>query len=1200
MKGARKVIGIGVFLCMCSPVFGQGGATGAISGTVQDPSGAVITGAKIQVVSEATGERLRETVTDSGGLFAANLLPVGNYTIVVSATGFAETKFPGIVVRITETTRMVAVVKVTSVQQQVTVQAEVSTIDTTSAVTGEALSNETITSLPLASRNFQTLLALSAGASSDLYGASQLGRGNVYIHVNGGREDNNNYLIEGITAADSTLGELTNTPVPNPDAIQEFKVSTSLYDATQGRNGGGNINAILKTGTSNYHFDAWEYFRNTVLDANDWFQNQAGRPRPVIKQNQFGADGGGPVDPGKKLGFFYVNYQGTRQRSGASAGTAINTQIPVLPTDRSEANLISTLFTGPNCQGLPAGVTDLDSVALKLLQSTKSVNQFGGAGGFLIPTVPGTPGCTVLPSGQTVLNTGPLIFSSPGKFTEDQFTGTWDREFRGGRDRLSVRTFWSDSDTLTPFGGDSYQIQTGGQALANNLNFPLDTPLHGRFGSIAETHTFSNELVNEFRFGVNIISTKFNNVPILTASDLGINRSTNNGTDDIYRLVFGSFSIGSYPTQVQYALSDTFIWTDTLSWTHGPHTFRFGGEINRTTIRRALPVADNGLVFFTPPEFTNLTDFQNFLIGAASSAQGGGGTANHDYRVPSFAIFGQDDYRITKTLTMNLGLRAEFLAAPYDDDCHLGNTNPQLANVNGQPFFWPNCVDKFNVPGLVGTASRSTLLNNWATVLEPRVGFAYDLFGHNKTVIRAGYGIYSVREDLGAVDNLSFTAPFFPIAVPVFTAPGTLSCLFYVGQNCANPPLMPPLGQFGALPQPSVITSPAFPAGCTLGTGAPGVGQQCSPNFSGSVINLFGLQVPLHWIVPTTQQWNLTVQHELGKQWFLEVGYVGTKGTHLRSTYDPGQAQLVLPNNPATWITVPVAGGTPVTIKDSTLENANARGPYLGLSPFAFEAFAPVSDSHYNALQATVAHHYSNGLYFQGAYTYSNSIDDTSNATVAFDSRFNDQTNPRDSRGLSDFNRRHRFVGSGMYELPFFKSAEGITKQALGNWEIIGILTLQSGTPFTVVDSAGGSAYALSTTGIVTPTFAPGFSCANAPSSGGIESRLGHWVNPNAYLPDPAVPLSTGGLSDATVFGNAPRNCIIGPPQKNLDFTIGKSFRLTERQSLRFRADFFNLTNHPSFANPPALDIESPSSLAKITSVVGTPRLIQFSLKYSY
>jgi hypothetical protein len=285
---------------------------------------------------------------------------------------------------------------------------------------------------------------------------------------------------------------------------------------------------------------------------------------------------------------------------------------------------------------------------------------------------------------------------------------------------------------------------------------------------------------------------------------------------------------------------------------------------------------------------------------------------------------------------------------------------------------------------------------------------------------------------------------------------------------------------------------------------------------------------------------------------------------------------------------------------DTTAENANARAPFLGLAPAAYESFSPNSDSHYHSLQATLSHRFSQGLYWQSAYTYSKSIDDVSTATVAFDTRFNDQTNPRDSRGLSDFDRRHRFVTSATYQLPFYAHASGLTGAALGGWALTGVVTLQSGLPFTPIDSAGGSAYALSSPNLATPTFAPGFSCANAATPGGVESRLGHWANPAAYTPDAIIPLSTGAPGDATGYGNAPRNCIIGPPQKNVDFTIGKTFKLTERQSLRFRTDFFNLFNHPSFANPSATDVESPSSFTQITSVVGTPRLIQFSLKYGF
>jgi hypothetical protein len=370
------------------------------------------------------------------------------------------------------------------------------------------------------------------------------------------------------------------------------------------------------------------------------------------------------------------------------------------------------------------------------------------------------------------------------------------------------------------------------------------------------------------------------------------------------------------------------------------------------------------------------------------------------------------------------------------------------------------------------------------------------------------------------------------------------------------------------------------------------------------VNSFIGLQVPLHWIAATTQQWNFTVQHEMGRNWFFEIGYVGTKGTHLRSTFDPDQATLATLQHPVTIPGVSCLGvrapGNSCPIVDTTAENANARAPFLGLAPSAFESFSPNSDSHYHSLQATISHRFSAGLYWQSAYTFSKAIDDVSTATVAFDTRFNDQNNARDSRGLSDFDRRHRFVTSAVYQLPFFSRGGGFTRAALGGWEVSGVLTLQSGLPFTPIDSAGGSAYSLSSPNLATPTLTPGSNCASAPTSGSVESRLAHWVNPAAYMPDPVIPLANGAPGDATGYGNAPRNCVVGPPQKNVDFTVGKTFRLTERQSLRFRADFFNLFNHPSFANPSATDVENPSSFTQITSVVGTPRLIQFSLKYAF
>jgi hypothetical protein len=330
----------------------------------------------------------------------------------------------------------------------------------------------------------------------------------------------------------------------------------------------------------------------------------------------------------------------------------------------------------------------------------------------------------------------PFVVTNPGKFTDNQFTETWDRDFRGGKDRLSERFFWSNSDTFEPFGADSFGIQTGGLPGTTNLNFPLEIPLHSRFGSITETHVFSNALINEFRAGVNIISDKLNNEAPVTGAEVGINLPTANADPNMYRLQFGTFGFGAYPTQEQTALSDNYTFLDTVSWTHGAHQLRFGGEVDRVAMRRNLPIADNGLVFFSPP--TLATDFQSFLAGSPFFAEGGGGLGNHDYRVPGYSWFAQDDYRASKTLTLNLGFRNEFLGAPYDTLCHTGNTNPDLANITGQPYVYPKCVNKFGLTGITGTLNQAGLDNEYATVWEPRIGFAYDVAGRHTTSIRGG------------------------------------------------------------------------------------------------------------------------------------------------------------------------------------------------------------------------------------------------------------------------------------------------------------------------------------------------------------------------------------------------------------------------------------------------------------------------------
>src|SRR5579875_522369 len=372
-----------------SYAFFQGGITGAISGTVKDPSGAPIPNVQVQIINQSTGVTLRTLKSGPDGTFVAPLLPPGAYKIVATAPGFQTFVTSNIDVTVTATVIVAVNMKVGTVKQTITVSGAASPVQLTSAATGEAIESHTVETLPLSTQNFLTLLALSPGANTDLFPSSNVGRGSVTLNVDGERPANNNYQLEGINANDYNLPVTDNVPLPNPDAIAEFKTQTSLYDASQGRNGGGNIQVLMKTGTDKYHGDAYEFFRNEALNANDFFLNESGQPKPLLRQNVFGGSFGGPV-PKMKDFFFFGNYQGIRASSGISAGTFISNQIPVLPADRSQANLIATFFPS----GLPAGYTSLDPSAVAFLNLPASKCPGFNDGTHCIPSLPGTPGLT--------------------------------------------------------------------------------------------------------------------------------------------------------------------------------------------------------------------------------------------------------------------------------------------------------------------------------------------------------------------------------------------------------------------------------------------------------------------------------------------------------------------------------------------------------------------------------------------------------------------------------------------------------------------------------------------------------------------------------------------------------------------------------------------------------------------------------------
>ena len=1185
-------------ICLLAQAFGQGGATGAITGTVQDQSGAVVANADVRIVNQDTGEVVRATKTDATGSFTVTLLPASTYAVNISSAGFQEGKFSDIVVRVTETTRISTRLRPMQVLEKVEVQALVQAVETTTPTTGQAIESQTIRELPLATQNFQQLLTLSSGAESELNASAQLGRGATKIFVNGQREDNNNYQIEGISATDYNVAQGTNVPLPNPDVLGEFKVQTSLYDASEGRNGGGNVNAILKSGTKTFHGDAYEFLRNDVLNANEYFQKAAGRPRPPVKQNIFGGSFGGPVGKQAQGGYFFVNYQGTRQRSALSPGTLISTTLPVIPASvRADATMDAQLEAAFN-------VPLIDPVVHKLLLFKS--NQFGApAGGYLFPALQGNLG-----------DSSPFIVSKTGKYTDDQFTTTWDREFRGGKDKLSARFFFSNSESFLPFGAGGLQASLGATLAssinATDLDFPYDLPINARFLSIDETHLFSPAVVNDFRFGFVRINNSLQNIAPVTATDLGIDRPTNNVTNSIYKFTLNSsgFQLGPSPTANQFQTQNNYNFVDNVSWVRGTHVLSFGGEATRVNLDKLFPQVFNGQLIFA--NSGGLTDFQQFLEGAPPFSFGGGGVYNHQYRTNDFSFYGQDLWKVNSNFTLNYGLRVEILGGFHDNLCHIGNLDPDLANKGQYPFIFGSCAKSLNVPGLNPTGSNTTYHNNYATGLGPRLGFAWDLFGRHTTSLRGGYGIYYVREDVGSVDQLSFQAPFLPVAFGP-GLPGCASTFF----SADAPPNCFPAGATSnpnALPKAGVI-DPNFVPCLALFQGFPGNDSTQAPSFAcnGAGIpstGVFGLVVPRHFVTPSTQQWNLTLQRELAQKWILEIGYVGTHSLHLRETRTSLQAQRVSPTH---QLTITDQTGHSYPIIYNTTSNGPARSRALAINGYSgMQLFADDAYSHYHSLQATISRRWGAG-YFQGAYTFSRSTDATSSGNTAFNTAFNDESTLDASRGLSDFDRPHRLVVSYRYDLPSFGATGGARGALLRGWSVSGITIFQSGTPFSVIDSGAGTAFlgsGLTTT--LGAALAPGGSISAGKTSGDIHNRLTSYLNinnfttaPLLYPSDPANPSTTCDPVNnpnfcGTNFGDLGRNIYRGPFQQNWDFSLIKNFRLTERQTLRFTTDFFNIWNHANFASPAQSDVENPSTFSRITQTTGTPRLIQFSLRYGF
>ncbi|HXF04109.1 MAG TPA: carboxypeptidase-like regulatory domain-containing protein, partial [Blastocatellia bacterium] len=643
------------------PGWAQTASTGALAGTIFDPRGAVVSEATVTATNESTGET-RSVLSGPDGSYRIALLPPGSYTVQVNRAGFKLATRTGVAVVVTEVTTLNVQLDVGETVESVTVEAGEELVQIQSVTLGRVTSEREVRDLPLVTRNYTQILGLSPGIITNVTNATELGRGSSGlsgaagdVHANGGRTADNNFQMNGVqindlAGAGSASGGVA---IPNPDTIREFKVQTALYDAAFGRGGGANVNVVTKSGSNDFHGNLFHFFRNRALNANDFFFNLAGQPKPVLNQNQFGGTLGGPVRKDKLL--FFTSYQGTRQRNGAAAGCSSSALLPPFTDDRSPA-AIGALFAGrrgvfPTQFGvgptIQADGSNINPVALKILQVKRP------DGGYVIPTPQG------LDPSRPLDSRGFAVFSDPCRFDEDQGMFNFDY-IQSDRGTISGRYFIADSTQRVTMPAGSLP------------GFPQQ--MYQRFQNLTLSYNYSlsSNLFNELVVGFHRVASRVRQSSAFSYSSVGATVSS--FYDDLpYIIISGCCNLGggSPITHIQ----NTYTIQDSLSWVKGRHTIRLGGSVSRLQYNvrdfrfvgqlnflswpdflMGLDAARNGTGPAPVPDFSNIIASVDFI-----------GLSDRNWRVWEAAGYIQDDFKLFSRLTLNLGLRYERLGHLGED-----------------------------------------------------------------------------------------------------------------------------------------------------------------------------------------------------------------------------------------------------------------------------------------------------------------------------------------------------------------------------------------------------------------------------------------------------------------------------------------------------------------------------------------------------
>lgn len=1225
----------------------QTGPTGGLSGTVTDPAGSRIPEAAVEVKNSATGFS-RQVKTNPDGYWETRFLPTGKYEIQIEAKGFHKLVQTDISVEAAVVVAVPAELQVGSVSEAVTVVGEVPLVASNTATTSRQIDTRELLQVPTSTRSFTHLLSAEPGVSADLPPALVNGTGNISPSVNGLRPTSNSVQFNGIDATNlsSNEGSLTDNISPAPETLEEVKLQTSLYDASVGRSGGGNFQLITRSGTNEIHGSAYTFVQNEAFNANDFFYNRDGIDKPRARRYEGGFTVGGPIIKDKL--FFFGGYQRTNAETAfvptAQSLSHLPNALDLISGERTAQNLFNAFKqTNPNLT--LASPADIDPFALRIMNLRNPVT-----GDYIITGPAGKAGIST--STDAAGNPLTLVRNvDPASFQQDQFTAKVDGQL-SALNRLSGTFFFSNFPGLDPFPDPSSLTSP----------FTLKRNDRARAFSLTDVHTFGPTLTNEARFGLFMLNnTRSLDDPYrsLTNESIGLNNpalefDNSPGTQRLAHFVFRGprISFGGPNDAFNTRDQQSYSISDTLSWFKGKHSVRLGGEWKRHRYNTDLP-EEQGI------EFEKFASFDQLFRGLSQEADTQFGMTQKSFRMQDLSWFISDDWKISRKLTLNLGLRWDWFGWPTERDGRIGNFDfAALTNLDNpvNAFLVPSNVKSTGFSAIDGAIATSLKADNKHTLngqdlnnFQPRIGFAYSPFDSGRTVIRGGYGIFFDRPSAAFMNTVFSNYPF--LRESEITAPsGRVPMQTAWSQQDPNLPF----NEY--LPMRVVFTggangnyqmrdnTPVF----TQSNGTPNpIDPATGQPFRGNVAETFEFRaIDRNLRTPYIQQWNFGIQQELTKDLMLEVRYAGTKGTKLLQGIAFNQSFDL--NNPATpdyvyerlnsaylaagaprgalnsgatarerglgrafGFTNPLTGqvnmnfGAPASSATSNVVIPfEARGVALGFNIPEALVLQSSGNSSYHGAQFGLTKRFSQGLQFRLAYTFSKAMDYSSvdPGSTSGSGRpdvpnagFVLQGDQRDPRSNRALSDYDR---THRFSLSYSYSIPsfGSTSRFATGWQFSGFVQAQSGAPFSI--------------------FYPEPE-ANSPAAlASLETGSGGLFRLGFGRPSLASGMTIDDLrqsgSDITTeyfnpdalaspgggFGDLGRNVLRGPRQVRFDIALSKETRLTERLNLELRFEGFNIFNNVNFALPSG-DL-SDSQFGQITNTVGGPRMIQLGARLRF